>query len=176
MADTPSKPSRPLLFLDFDGVLNSSAFFVRRGPYPKETEFTRRESEIYDLDPEAVARLNKVIKVTRCDIVVSSTWRLGRKMIDLREILGAKGFRGRIVGKTPDSYRSRVFGVKHLRAHDIAAYLRCLSTTFEQPHFAIVDDDTDAGVGYEKRFVKTDVMHGLLDEDADKLIAILGER
>jgi hypothetical protein len=41
------------------------------------------------------------------------------------------------------------------------------------PRFAIVDDDTDAGVGYEANFVKTHVTEGLTDVEVANLIEML---
>lgn len=53
-----------VLFLDIDGVCNSAAW-VRQGNNPWN-----------GTDPAAVALVRRIIKETKCDVVLSSTWRL----------------------------------------------------------------------------------------------------
>lgn len=53
-----------VLFLDIDGVCNSAAW-VKQGNNPW-----------HGTDPAAVALVRRIIKETKCDVVLSSTWRL----------------------------------------------------------------------------------------------------
>ena len=80
-----------LLFLDFDGVLNSERFFRAQG--------NRYLPE--QLDEGAVARLNAILARTGAKVIVSSTWRLGYSMEQLQVILARHGFSGEVVGVTP---------------------------------------------------------------------------
>lgn len=73
-----------IIFLDFDGVLNSQLWYIR----------TKGNREIDDLDTEAIGFLNTLIKNTGAKVVVSSTWRLNKTVDELQEILNRNGFKG----------------------------------------------------------------------------------
>ena len=78
------------LFLDFDGVLNSHEFLyvaARNRDYEE-----RAGNEHMELDPVAVARLNRVIAATGAKVVVSSSWRHGRTAEWLHNTLKKAGF------------------------------------------------------------------------------------
>lgn len=53
-----------VLFLDIDGVCNSRAFAEAGNSLWNNT------------DPAAVAMVRRIIKETKCDVVLSSTWRM----------------------------------------------------------------------------------------------------
>lgn len=151
-----------LLFLDFDGVLNSEAFL--RSHAGGVVLVGKDWDSSSHLDPERIAVLNRVIRKTGALIVISSSWRLMHTPKQLAKMLFGAGLKGYIIGQTPD-----IPGAP--RSHEIAAYLHTLA---HHPWFAIVDDDHDAGIGYEKHFVQTSFSGGgLLDEHADRLIRIL---
>jgi hypothetical protein len=74
-----------ILFLDFDGVLNSRGFLaMSRGlaisRYPHS-----------EIDPEAVARVNRILERTEAEVVVSSSWRHGRTLAELQALLESHG-------------------------------------------------------------------------------------
>jgi hypothetical protein len=165
-----------ILFLDFDGVLNSWAYFKSRDPDADAGAGVAWA--LAQLDPVAVKRIDTVVEKTDCYIVISSTWRLGDTLSALRDFLGAKGLRsGRVVGKTPNGFLEpelRGFGEKLYRAHEIAHYLHeRREAGRDVTRFAIVDDDVDAGIGYAPQFVQTDIAVGITDADVEKLVAIL---
>ena len=54
-----------------------------------------------DLDPACITVLNEIVAATAAEIVVSSTWRYGKTIGELQEILEAEGFEGRVVDMTP---------------------------------------------------------------------------
>jgi len=54
-----------------------------------------------DLAPACIAVLNEIIAETGADVVVSSTWRYGKTVAELQEMLDAHGFAGRVRDKTP---------------------------------------------------------------------------
>lgn len=165
-----------VLFLDFDGVLNSASFFLKRGHEAADCE--GKDWSLAQLDAECVKRLDRVVEKTDCRIVISSTWRLGDTLADLHGFLVAKGLRddGRVIGKTPNGFNDpelRDFGGRLLRATEIGSWLKTNGKGYDVERFAIVDDDYDAGVGYAPQFVQTDVGVGLTDADAERLVAIL---
>ena len=57
------EPSVKVLFLDIDGVVNN--------------EYTRRKfGDFITLDPARVALVQRIVRNTGCEIVLSSSWRL----------------------------------------------------------------------------------------------------
>src|SRR5689334_1687229 len=101
-----------VIFLDFDGVLNSLAF-LRKEPGPLDR-----------LDPAAVARLSALAQRSGAKVVISSSWRLQRSLDDLRHLLRSLGFAGEVVGRTPDLTATvRVADSSAVRSMEIRAWL-----------------------------------------------------
>ena len=160
-----------ILFLDIDGVLNSSQHMGLR------SECALCEDLCW-FDPKAVARLNTITDRTKAKIVVSSSWRVGRTVNDLREILEGHGVTGAVIGATPKTFMTRddteLLGKStwSVRGEEIAWWLKSVPTSVRS--FAIVDDDSDmADVAH--RHVKTTWTNGLLDEHVERLISLLME-
>jgi len=153
-----------VLFLDFDGVLNSHAWMERQ---PPTTNFLRA------VDPEAVARLAEVIRRTGARIVVSSTWRILNSLANLRGVLIEAGFPPPcpIIGATPRLHRTPE-GAPRYRGHEIQQWLD--EAGAEVQAFAIVDDDSDM-VHLTPRLVQTNFERGLQDEHVEALVALLLE-
>lgn len=152
-----------VLFLDFDGVINSTAFHETREKQKPNFEPAKLSMEWWaeGIDPDAVGRLNGLLKRTGAKVVVSSSWRLGTDRAWLQRVLEMRGFEGDVIGITERYTGNRCFEIR-----------RWLETTRVQS-FAILDDDWDARiVGH---FVKTDSAVGLTDEDVEKAVEILGE-
>jgi hypothetical protein len=148
-----------LLFLDFDGVLNSRRFLL---DHPVER--ARHDGRQLVFDPAAIRRLDGMLEGRPILVVISSDW---RKAYD-HDILGMRmreaGFAhaDRIVGQTPD------FG-QAPRGREIASYmaarrLRC--------PFAILDDRSDMAP-HQGRLVMTDPYYGLTARDASRALALL---
>lgn len=88
--------SLPLVFLDFDGVLNTDWHFAElKG---KGLPFKDKYGPLFD--PEAVKNLKKIIDDTDAQIVVSSSWRY-MGLEDLQGMWHDRGLPGKIVGITP---------------------------------------------------------------------------
>jgi hypothetical protein len=150
-----------VVFLDIDGVLNSSKLWER--PYNES------ESPLHMLDEENVARLAKICKTAEAHIVISSSWRLAYGLADIRGYLKAKGLtpeieHSNVLDKTPYLATRR-------RSDEIEAWLK---GTLNRPEsFVILDDDETADV--EGRLVKTVFSEGgLLDEHVAKALEMFG--
>lgn len=142
-----------IIFLDFDGVmLNRSSFAKCSGIYSKAA-------------PSCVAALNKITDATGAKIVVSSTWRLGLSLIELREHLKEWGVTADVIDRTPFlSYAA-------VRGHEITMWI----TSFKRDDidsFVILDDEKDMGA-LLSRLVRTKFNDGLTEADADKAIELL---
>lgn len=134
-----------IIFLDIDGVLNSVAWLKTLPEPPRIDEM---------IDREAVRRLNRLLDETGgAKIVVSSTWRLGKSVQNLQEILEKFGCTGTVIGKAPYLGKRRGYEIQHW-----------LSEQAEQPErFVILDDDSD--MEHPSPFlVQTTWQNGLLDE------------
>lgn len=147
-----------IVFLDFDGVLNSTL-------YLKTTDASGARG-VMGLDPVAIQRLNRLVDKTDARVVVSSTWRFGRTVQQLREILSAKGFTGTVIGKTPELSGKP-------RGQEIQAWLDA-APLFDVvvKSFIILDDDADM-FHLSDRLVKTNFEWGLEAHHVDEAVQLL---
>ena len=63
-----------------------------------------------ELDSKAVRYLNEIIAYTGAKVVISSTWRHGYTMKELRSILRKNGFDGSVIGVTPSEPKYKIRG------------------------------------------------------------------
>lgn len=140
---------KKIIFLDIDGVMNNCGQdSAARTPADPELG-------IIGVDPKFVAILNRIVEATGATIILSSTWRQGKKS---RAYLLKKGIK--FAGITP-----RLPGEP--RGKEIAAFLA------EHPknrRYAILDDDTDMLPEQMRSFFHVKGSTGLTDELADRVI------
>lgn len=143
----------PILYLDFDGVLNSIDFIMSR---PKGSTGT------WPIDPATIPRLHRILDKTGAVIVVSSSWRIGSSKEELNQQLWDAGMpKGYpIEGLTP------ILGGNRIRGDEIRAYKWWRADMTRA--FVCLDDDSDFYP--DQNLVQTNVQHGLTDEIADKVI------
>jgi hypothetical protein len=150
--------SNPVLFLDFDGVLNH-ADTTTRYMFPDGARFM-------GLDPVNVARLNAVCElVSDARIVVSSTWRTMLDVPALRSVLAQYGFAytERVIDRTPVLHR--------LRGLEVQAWLDAQS---EQPSSIAILDDAEDMCHLDPFLVRTRMWGGgLTDDDALATVEML---
>jgi len=135
-----------VIFLDIDGVLAPIRRWDRYG----------------DLNPACIQVLNEIVAGAGADVVVSSTWRHGKTVAELQEILEAEGFTGSVVDKTPTGAPGAD------RGDEIAAWLAGHSVG----GYVIIDDHGNMGE-LRTQLVLTDPAHGLQPADAPRAIAML---
>lgn len=144
----------PIIFLDFDGVLNGYADPCDGG--------------LRGLDPVRVARLNRIVEATGAHVVVTSAWRrIHRKRCELADILVAAGFTGMVANMTPCLPSAD-------RGAEINAWLLYPPRRYRGASFVILDDDAYDLGEMSDRLVRTDPIIGLTDADADRCIEMLG--
>ena len=162
-----------VVFLDFDGVLNSQPFLVTESVKGYETI-----GEASSLDPANVEHLNTIVRETGAVVVISSSWRHGRKLSDLRTMLESRGFVGQVLGRTPDFVPSKKPGDWRTcgeRGDEIQEWLDGASLYgIEVESFVILDDNTDMA-HLKDRLVQTYMDCGLTDFYAQKAIKMLQE-
>ncbi len=149
-------PEFPVLFLDVDGVLNCEQDF-RDG---------------FTLCQRKVRMLNHL---PPCDIVISSTWRLGTYP-HLVAALHWLGLKKAVIGRTDASWSveigtagDRPICKSSMRGEEIKKWLG----ENGDPHFAIVDDDGDMLEDQQEHFVQTDFLDGLTHGHVRRLHKIL---
>lgn len=67
-----------VLFLDIDGVCNSEA-------YARQLYAERGHGGMIYIDPAAAAKVQRVIKETGCKVVLSSSWRYDKHLVEIIE-------------------------------------------------------------------------------------------
>ena len=146
-----------VLFLDIDGVINSERSSLALGGYPHN--FT--EGDMAKFDHVAVALVRQLCRMTKCSIVLSSTWRMYFPPQEVSKALDLP-----VIDQTPDH------GGYDNRASEVAAWLA------EHPEvtaYAIVDDVPvfDMLPMLQERFVQTDPRVGMDLDDFRRLRRLL---
>lgn len=144
-----------IIFLDIDGVL------VNRESLMKNSGLKAQGH------PACVEALNKIIKESHADIVISSTWRFDG-LDKMRSLLGRWGVNGFVLDCTPDLNRKEGnIWLSANRGQEIEAWTKEKNIN----SFVILDDDSDMGP-LKHRLVQTVFEKGLTLEDADKAIEL----
>lgn len=100
-------PTTPVIFLDFDGVLNSDRW--TRDQRERGIELVFDEQRIDEwLDPAAVAILNALCEETGAALVLSTSWVVHYCEEWLREVLASVGVTASIIDVTDRDHWTRV--------------------------------------------------------------------
>lgn len=144
------------LFLDIDGVLNSAIWFEKMN-----CDALSREPIWHMIDPDCVARLNRILDATDARVVVSSSWRIIHPLGQIDRALKERGFTGKIVDRTPKYGGSRGAEIQQwLTAHG-----------HDAENIVILDDDSDMG-HLAPCHVRTSWGVGLTDADVERAIGL----
>lgn len=144
-----------IIFLDIDGVL---------APIPRP--FNKD-----GFNPLCVRHFESIFKsVSDASIVISSTWRIGQTVKELRKTMGNYGLScsERIISKTID-YTETGELLYLTRGQEISMWLM---DNKEVDSYVIVDDDTDISP-HQNRWVQPVHELGLQEDDAKRCITIL---
>ena len=158
-----------VIFLDIDGVLNSKKYITSMKDLWDDPK--------YQMDPLAVARLNRITDTTGADIVVSSTWRLAftHHLDKLQDCMASYGITGRVIGMTPDlvAMDYNLYMAKPTRGGEIDQWLFDNTNPMAKDYVIVLDDETVDG--WRHVHVKTNFDDGLQDSHVDQAIALLGK-
>lgn len=151
-----------VVFLDFDGVLNSKNW----------RNIPRSQKEIdRDLDPAAIALLNDLLEVSGANVVISSSWRWSSRLPSIVEDMMKLGFKypERVIGFTP--YLTHYNNEYMTRGEEVALWLKQVPVEA----FVILDDRKEFD-NLKDNLVPTDREHGLQKEDVERAMEILGKK
>ena len=151
-----------LIFLDVDGVINSTRSAVAYGNFPSPPDGYHRYSKFDDI---AVRMIRRACKECDAQIVLSSTWRLcsDEEFMAFRKTL-----------KLPmGACTPRLIGEK--RGVEIKQWLDS-HPQHNVEKYAIVDDDSDMLPEQINNFVKVDGRNGFSFGNYQRLVEILGKK
>jgi hypothetical protein len=149
IASWPTSPCR-IVFLDFDGVLNSAKSVQELGTQ-------------YRLSRVNISALNRLLIQSGALIVITSSWRQQWSLRENATTLEKSGVvAGRVVGKTPI--------LAGERGLEIDSWLR--SVPFPIESFMILDDHDDMAM-HGGRLVQTNPAFGLDDRDVGRALGML---
>jgi len=129
-----------VLFLDIDGVLNSTRTAIAYKRYPFNFD-----GDMHMFDEVAIRLIQKLCEETSAVVCVSSTWRGHFTDQEISEGLSIP-----VVGHTPLLYKNRGYEIQEwLDKHP------------DVTEWAIVDDNSDMLESQKDHFVQTDGREGL---------------
>lgn len=145
-------PNTRMIFLDIDGVLNHSGYF--------KTALAMQELD--PIDPECIKNLNAIVEQTGANIVISSSWRMMADIETITNLLKDKGFIGRVIGGTPDIYKTHSFNAP--RGCEIKKWIDDNiddKGLISYKKYIIIDDDSDMLLEQAEHFIHTTFDSGL---------------
>ena len=150
-----------ILFLDFDGVLNTEHYqgLLQYQGKPWQDEYGAF------FDPKAVKQLKRIIDATDADIVVESSWKyLG--LDAMKELWEVRNLPGTIIDITP-SLLGKNKGV------EIASWLSKYAK--QDIRYVIIDDEYVILDSQLPHFILTNPYEGITEEQANRAISMLNE-
>ena len=149
-----------------------------------------RPSRFLYFDPDCVKRLQNVLEITGSHIVISSAWRHGLSVEELRDVFNKCGDRhnqyhgpipyfdvSRIIDKTPslDIDRSERSDGLWGRGFEIVTWLKKYQKELGIEKYIILDDEVSDLQPLINFTVKTEMEKGLTNEIAQEMIKKLGD-
>jgi hypothetical protein len=162
-----------LIFLDFDGVLNSQKFL--RSDFFEESVKGLTDAELYliqyayMLDPEAIKLVNDLVTRSGAQVVASTSHRTRYSLEELNKMLQGRGATFEIIGKTP-RLLPRKFSEYVDRGDEIQAFLDNPPEPVEA--FVILDDFNNMG-DLRDHLVLTSDRTGLRPDHVEDALKIL---
>lgn len=154
--------NRPVIFLDFDGVLNTEQYQARLAIDGKPN----KDAWGSLFDPRAVENLRRILDATDAAIVISSSWRWVHHLGSLRMMWEVRKLPGEIIDTIP-------CGATYiLRGEEIECWL----DKHGRPDYVIIDDIDDFYQVQHDRYVETNPIVGITGADAQKAIEILNSK
>lgn len=157
-----------IIFLDVDGVLNTGRSIEKNNGCSRP------------FDPEAISVLNKILKLTNANIVISSLKRYVYSLEQINELFLLEGLPPNcVIGtnslhKNEESYCINQF---EERGADCLEWIKIFNKNNENDHitkYAVIDDMKEILTGLpEETIFITDPFFGLTNEISDAIISYL---
>ena len=169
---------RKIIFLDFDGVLNTEHY---QGLLQYQGKPWQDEHGAF-FAPNAVKQLKRIIDATGADIVVESSWKyLG--LDAMKELWEIRNLPGRVIDITPssvsDEYLSNVdldnldASMLHCKGLEISSWLSEKGQS--NTRYVIIDDEYVVLESQSSNFILINPYEGITEEQANQAISILNE-
>ena len=164
------------LFLDFDGVLNTSNYakLLRKEGIDHYDEFGAM------FDPNTINNLKTIVDQTDCKIVLSSTWR-NEGVMRMQALWKDRNLPGEFYAMTPillsatyqDARSGDFFTIpeRNAKALEINAWLNNQASNPCQ--YVIIDDENVFFQSQQSHLVLTDECEGLTYQKAQEAIGVL---
>jgi HAD domain in Swiss Army Knife RNA repair proteins len=166
-----------LIFLDFDGVMNSERYFDSI-TFQTETKGMDWDEIMLiahhtHLDRDAIQLINQLVDRSEASVIVSSTWRQHYTIDELNKMLKNRGATFNIIAPTPVHRSGYVsWGMSNvIRGKEIQEYL----DEIEKPVQFVILDDIDNMTHLSDHLVLTNEDVGITQEDIEKALKILSE-
>ena len=165
---------RKILFLDFDGVLNTARWHSQADGSSLQDEYG------YQFDPAAVDNLAEIIEKTGAEIVISSSWKY-MGVAKLRKMWQERTLPGKVIDVTPNAVGDEFLlhadldnmDFLSIRGMEIKEWLSLHGK--DVSHYVILDDMNDILQEQEPHFVWIDPNVGITEGDAAQIIMILND-
>lgn len=167
---------KKIIFLDFDGVLNSVRSVVADqkciNALNAKHAILAGHTIASGFDPVAVKLIRQIINKTDAYIVVSSAWRKAISLGDIRQIFHTEfGW--------PDGEEERIIGVTGRRDNghrgsEIQDWIDDHTVGITNFQYIIVDDSYDFHDHQMKRFIQTDPYNGFSYQDYCNALELFG--
>ena len=169
---------RQIIFLDFDGVLNTKYY----QEVLKQQGKIRQDEYGVLFDPHSVRQLGRIIKATNADIVVESSWKyLG--LDAMKELWEVRNLPGRIIDITPSTISDEYLlssdlenihpSLLHCKGVEIASWLSKYET--QDFRYVIIDDEYVILDSQLPHFILINPYEGITEEQAKQVISMLNE-
>ncbi|MDB5038544.1 MAG: hypothetical protein JWQ35_2072 [Bacteriovoracaceae bacterium] len=140
-----------LIFLDFDGVLNS---YSRSSPY---CFYKLKQLHGIRISPDLVQKLNRMIDKNNAKVVISASVRKIKSIEELIAALRSAGFKGEIIGKTP---------TRPEREDEIKSWLSENRNKYQVAKYIVLEDESEDFTSLKEHIVKVNGQIGLTDANA----------
>ena len=174
-----AKKLSKIIFLDFDGVLNTE-YHQRQLQFEGKIWQDRHGASF---DPEAVKQLQAIVDKTHADIVIESSWKyLGLEA--MQDMWKDRQLPGKVIGITPSAISDNILlstdldvldsSMLHCKGAEIASWLH--ENNMQEVPYVIIDDEYVILESQLPHFILTNPYDGLIEELAMRAIGILNRQ
>ncbi len=174
-----AKKHSKIIFLDFDGVLNTE--YHQRQLQHEGKVWQDKHSACFD--PKTVEQLQTIVDMTHADIVIESSWKyLGLEA--MQEMWQERQLPGRVIDITPSVISDSMLlsanlaqtspSALHCKGAEIASWL--YDNDMKNASYVIIDDEYVILESQLPHFILTNPYDGLTEELAMRVINVLNQQ